>query len=71
MGELIFLVSREECAGVLYYTLLESLETINKLCILHLSSKPNKSLAPVAIVKSHRKKYQNNSFVTSSPFAEM
>ena len=38
---------------------LDSLKTINKLCTLCLSSKPDTSLSPVAIVKSHGQKCQN------------
>ena len=45
---------------------LESLEMINKLCALYLSSKPNISPSPVAKVKSHGKKFQNY-FRVSSP----
>ena len=54
---------------LLSWVQLESLETINKLlnfCTLYLSSKPNISPSPVAIVKSHGKKYQNY-FRVSSP----
>ena len=36
-----------------------------------MSSKADTSLAPVAIVQSHRKKYQNHTCVATSPFAEM
>ena len=54
---------------ILNWVQLESLETINKLlnfCTLYLSSKPNISPSPVAIVKSHGKKCQNY-FRVSSP----
>ena len=51
---------------ILNWVQLESLETINKLCTLYLSSKPNISPSPVAVVKSHGKKCQNY-FRVSSP----
>ena len=56
---------------ILNWVQLESLETINKLCTLYLSSKPHTSSSPVAIVKSHGKKCQNYFRVTTSPFAKM
>ena len=45
----------------------ESLETINKLCTLYLSSKPDASLSHVTIVKLHEKKCLNYFRVTTSP----
>ena len=50
---------------------LEILKTINQLCALYLSLKPDTGLYPVAIGKSHGKKCQNHFYVTNSPFAEM
>ena len=48
---------------ILSWILVKSLETINKVCTLHLSLKPDACSSSVTIVKSmtHRKKCQNYS----------
>ena len=51
---------------ILNWVQFESLETINKLCTLYLSSKPDTSLSPVAIVKSQGEKCKNYFRVGSS-----
>ena len=45
----------------------EGLETVNKLCTLYLSPKPDTAPFPVTVVKLHKKKCQSYFRVITSP----
>ena len=48
-----------------------NLETINKLCPLYFSEKPEKSLSHVTMIKLHLKKCKNHFCVTTSPLTTL
>ena len=56
---------------ILSWIQLESLKTMNILWILCFSSKPDISLSPMTMVKSHRKKQQNYFRVTTLSVADV